>query len=67
MGKPLVWGPWASRESLLQVSSSYYHLKREPGGGWYAKERAGVEWCWWWQRITVGTLEKITTRMWTHC
>lgn len=54
MGKPLVWGPRASRESrrggpewvgkvngkgLLQVSFSYYHLKRDPSTGWWAKRR----------------------------
>lgn len=40
MGKPLVWGSWASGEGLLQVRFSYYHLKREqakdgmPRRGW---------------------------------
>lgn len=57
MGKPLVWGPRASRErrgggsggvsaevnekGLLQVRLSYYNLKRDPGSGWYAKEGTG--------------------------
>ena len=50
-----MWGPQAFRgrwgcgkgakvneKGLLQVSLSYYHLKRDPGEECYAKERTGV-------------------------
>lgn len=31
-----------NEKGLLQVSFSYYHQKRDPGRGWYAKDRTGV-------------------------